>query len=74
MNKMITIEVGLLEMLLNSIANLKHINEVDLATFSAWMTTIDNTWDKGMKALSDHQDSERQELHGCMQRSIADKW
>lgn len=51
----IEVDVGLFEMLLNSIANLKHISEVGPETQKSWLETIDNKWDEGMKVLSKHR-------------------
>ena len=49
----IVVDRGLFEMLLNSIANLKYIDEVAPETRKAWLYVIDNIWNQGMKALNE---------------------
>lgn len=60
------VDPTLFEMLLNSIANLKHIDEMAPEIQADWMEIIDNSWDQGMKVLSDYQ-------HGKAELPIPDE-
>lgn len=58
MNSKITIDVGDFEHLLNCLANQKFINEQTPEVQKEWQEVIDAAWNKGMKELSDHRNSQ----------------